>query len=130
MADESVKFQVSGAVATITLNSPETRNALTPGMIAEIGDAVASCASPNVRAVLLTGAGGAFCAGANVRDLVATLEESGPDGISQAIRRTGRRPAQPGRVAPAALAQARRRRHQRRGRRRWLQPDPGPPTCA
>ena len=86
MADESVKFQVSGAVATITLNSPETRNALTPGMISEIGRAVESCASPNVRAVLLTGAGGAFCAGANVRELVATLEEKGPDGISQAIR--------------------------------------------
>ena len=86
MADESVKFTTSGAVGVITLDSPETRNALTPEMIAELGRAVEQCASPNIRAVLLTGAGGAFCAGANVRQLVATLEESGPDGITQAIR--------------------------------------------
>ena len=86
MADESVKFQVSGAVGAITLNRPESRNAMTPEMIGELGKAVESCASPNVRAVLLTGAGGAFCAGANVRDLVATLDEKGPEGVAQAIR--------------------------------------------
>lgn len=86
MADESVKFHVSGAVGVITLDSPETRNALTPEMIGELGRAIESCAPPNVRSVLLTGAGGAFCAGANVRQLVATLEEKGPEGVSQAIR--------------------------------------------
>ena len=86
MTDESVHFRVSGAVATITLNSPETRNALTPEMIAAIGRSVERCSSPNVRAVLLTGAGGAFCAGANVRQLVQTLDEKGADGISEAIR--------------------------------------------
>ena len=86
MSNEQVKFSTSGAVGIITLNSPETRNALTPEMMGALGDAVEQCASPNIRAVLLTGAGGAFCAGANVRQLVATLEESGTDGISQAIR--------------------------------------------
>ena len=86
MSEDSVKFHVSGAVGVITLDRPESRNALTPEMIGELGRAVTQCASPKVRAVLLTGAGGAFCAGANVRDLVQTLEEAGPDGISQAIR--------------------------------------------
>lgn len=86
MTDESVKYTTNGAVGIITLDSPETRNALTPEMIAALGNAVQKAASPNVRAVLLQGAGGAFCAGANVRQLVATLEESGPDGISEAIR--------------------------------------------
>ena len=86
MSDESVKFTTSGAVGVITLDSPETRNALTPEMIGALGRAVEQCASPSVRAVLLTGAGGAFCAGANVRDMVATLEEGGADGVSQAIR--------------------------------------------
>ena len=86
MPEQSVKFSTSGAVGIITLNSPETRNALTPEMIGAIGDAVEQCASPNIRAVLLTGAGGAFCAGANVRQMVATLEEKGTDGITQAIR--------------------------------------------
>ena len=93
MADESVKFQVSGAVGTITLNRPESRNALTPEMIGELGKAVESCASPNVRAVLLTGAGGAFCAGANVRDLVATLDEKGTGGYRPGHPGTGRRAA-------------------------------------
>ena len=86
MPDESVKFTTNGAVGIITLNSPETRNALTPEMIGELGRSVERCASPNIRAVLLTGAGGAFCAGANVRQLVATLDEKGADGISQAIQ--------------------------------------------
>ncbi len=86
MADDSVKFTTSGAVGIITLDSPETRNALTPAMIDALGRAVEQSASPNIRAVLLQGAGGAFCAGANVRQMVATLEESGPDGVSQAIR--------------------------------------------
>ncbi len=86
MSNEQVKFSTSGAVGIITLNSPETRNALTPEMMAALGKAVEQCSSPNIRAVLLTGAGGAFCAGANVRQLVATLEETGVDGISQAIR--------------------------------------------
>ena len=86
MSEQSVKFSTSGAVGIITLNSPETRNALTPEMIAEMGQAAEQCASPNIRAVLLTGSGGAFCAGANVRQLVATLEEKGTDGIAGAIR--------------------------------------------
>ena len=86
MANESVKFTTNGAVGIITLNSPETRNALTPEMMGALGDAVEQCASPNIRAVLLTGAGGSFCAGANVRGMVATLEDEGADGISQAIR--------------------------------------------
>ena len=86
MADESVKFTTSGSVGIITLDRPETRNALTLEMIGQLGRAVEQSASPNVRAVLLTGAGGAFCAGADVRQLVQTLEQSGPDGISQAIR--------------------------------------------
>ncbi len=86
MPDESVRFTTSGAVGIITLDSPETRNALTPEMIGTLGRAVEQCALPSVRAVLLTGAGGAFCAGANVRQLAATLEGSGSGGISQAIR--------------------------------------------
>ena len=86
MADEPVKFTTSGGVGIITLDRPESRNALTPGMIGEIGRAVEACASPNVRAVLLTGAGGAFCAGADVKQLADTLEQGGPTAIADYIR--------------------------------------------
>ena len=81
-----VKFSDARGVGVITLNRPESRNALTPEMIAQIGQAVEACKRPDIRAVLINGAGGAFCAGADVRQLVATLESGGPEGLSQAIR--------------------------------------------
>jgi enoyl-CoA hydratase/carnithine racemase len=61
----------SGAVVTATLNRPETRNALTePSQMDEL---VALCASlrrdHTVRALVITGAGSAFCAGGNVKDM-------------------------------------------------------------
>ena len=86
MAEEAVKFRITENVGVITLDRPESRNSLTPDMIAELGRAVESCRAPQVRAVLVTGAGGAFCAGADVRQLVGTLESRGPDGLAQAIR--------------------------------------------
>ena len=86
MADEAVKFQTSGAVGIITLDRPESRNALTPGMIGELGRAVAACGAPHIRAVLLTGAGGAFCAGADVRQLADTLEQGGAVALARHIR--------------------------------------------
>ena len=84
--EQAVKFSVARGVGVITLNRPESRNALTPEMIELIGQAVESCKRPHVRAVLITGAGGAFCAGADVKQLVETLESDGPEGLSRAVR--------------------------------------------
>ena len=86
MPNPSVNLQTAGAVATITLDRPESRNALTPEMIAALGQAIASCNAPPIRAVLLTGAGGAFCAGADVKQLADTLDQGGPQAIAQHIR--------------------------------------------
>ena len=86
MPDESLKFQTSGAVGIITLHRPESRNALTPDLIGALGQTVAACAAPHIRAVLLTGAGGAFCAGADVKQLADTLEQGGPEALAQHIR--------------------------------------------
>ena len=86
MADDAVKFQTSGAVGIITLDRPESRNALTAEMIGELGRAVAGCAAPHIRAVLLAGAGGAFCAGADVRQLADTLEQGGAEALARQIR--------------------------------------------
>ena len=85
MVEEAVKFSRSGAVGVITLNRPESRNALTPDMIAQLGRAVASCQQPDIRSVLITGAGGAFCAGADVKAMVETLAEEGPDSLASSI---------------------------------------------
>lgn len=61
------------AVVTATLNRPEQRNAITTQE--EIAELVAFCrdtaADASIRAVVLTGAGSAFCAGGNVKDMAA-----------------------------------------------------------
>ncbi len=85
-ADTWVQLEQTGALAVIRLNRPEARNALSPGMVAELGQAVASCRAGDIRAVLLTGSGGAFCAGADVRDFAAQLEEGGPEGLANHLR--------------------------------------------
>lgn len=86
MAASAIQFTQTGNVATITLNRPEARNALTPQMITDLGEAIRSCRSSDVRAVLLTGAGDAFCAGADVKVFVDQLENGGPEGISQHLQ--------------------------------------------
>lgn len=85
MADSSIQFHVSNSVAFITLNRPEARNALTPQMIVDLGKVIKTCTSSDVRAVVLTGSGDAFCAGADVKIFVDQLENDGPEGLSKHI---------------------------------------------
>jgi 2-(1,2-epoxy-1,2-dihydrophenyl)acetyl-CoA isomerase len=63
----SVDFTLSGGVATILLNRPDKLNAITDGMLEQLTAQFELCARDDaVRAVILTGAGRAFCAGADV----------------------------------------------------------------
>ncbi|MEU0674905.1 enoyl-CoA hydratase family protein [Streptomyces sp. NPDC006172] len=56
-------------VETLSLDSPDTRNALSRALVAELTDALERCGEdPGVRAVLLTHTGNTFCAGADLRD--------------------------------------------------------------
>lgn len=74
MAD-SVLCDLDGAVATITLNRPAARNALTAGMKTELLAVLRRCSSDTaVRAVVLTGAGQAFCSGQDLREHAGLLE--------------------------------------------------------
>jgi enoyl-CoA hydratase/carnithine racemase len=67
MTYETVLYDVSDGVATVTLNRPERLNAWTSLLGAELGDAMATAdADDAVRAVVVTGAGRAFCAGADL----------------------------------------------------------------
>jgi 2-(1,2-epoxy-1,2-dihydrophenyl)acetyl-CoA isomerase len=64
-----------GAVATITINRPEARNALTTQTKVALLQALRDCgADDSVRAVVLTGAGQAFCSGQDLREHAALLE--------------------------------------------------------
>jgi enoyl-CoA hydratase len=69
MADSPhVIVQTEGHVATVTLNRPEARNAFGAQMLVQMADAwVAVDADPQVRVVILTGAGGHFCAGSDLK---------------------------------------------------------------
>ena len=59
---------VTDGVATITMNRPDRRNAMSGSMIEGLKVALADAeSSRDVRAVVLTGAGGAFCAGGDVK---------------------------------------------------------------
>jgi 2-(1,2-epoxy-1,2-dihydrophenyl)acetyl-CoA isomerase len=63
-----VEFSLQGAVATVCLNRPEKLNALTPDMLTMLMEHL-DCIErdPEIRAVILTGAGRAFCAGADIK---------------------------------------------------------------
>ena len=72
-----VQYEVRAPAAVITINRPEKRNALSRALISALSDAFLRAASaPDVRCVILTGAGPAFCAGMDLDELRATL---GPD---------------------------------------------------
>lgn len=61
-------YELRGVAAHITLNSPDTRNALSASIVAELGAHLrVAHADDAVRAIVLTGAGPAFCAGADLR---------------------------------------------------------------
>ena len=67
MADELVLYDVEDGVATVTLNDPEKRNRLSGDMLAQLVGAIQRARDDQAaRAVVLTGAGKAFCAGADL----------------------------------------------------------------
>lgn len=85
-SNNHVLFERNGSLAVIRLNRPEARNALSPDMVSDLGQALATAAAKDVRAVLLTGTDGAFCSGADVRDFTTQLDEGGPEGLSEHLR--------------------------------------------
>jgi 2-(1,2-epoxy-1,2-dihydrophenyl)acetyl-CoA isomerase len=71
MTQPSVLFEVQDGYALVTLNRPDKLNSLNPDMHERLRDALAAAkARDDIRAVLLTGAGRAFCAGQDLSDRV------------------------------------------------------------
>lgn len=67
-ATEHTLYEVRDGAAWITLNRPENRNALSAGLVTELYDhLVAADADDDARCAVVTGAGPAFCAGANLK---------------------------------------------------------------
>jgi 2-(1,2-epoxy-1,2-dihydrophenyl)acetyl-CoA isomerase len=66
---DAVLREVRDTVLTLTLNLPESRNALVPELERGLAEGINEAGSSNVRALILSGRGSAFCAGASMREL-------------------------------------------------------------
>jgi 2-(1,2-epoxy-1,2-dihydrophenyl)acetyl-CoA isomerase len=72
-----------GAVLTITLNRPDVFNAFNAALHARLREALEEAAAPEVRAVVITGAGRGFCAGQDLKEF-----REMPDSIRERLERT------------------------------------------
>jgi len=80
---DPVLYEVSDHVATITLNRPHRRNAISVRMLQQLGEALTRADDAvDVRAIVLTGAGKGFCAGLDIKDAMSGsgIGASGGDG--------------------------------------------------
>jgi enoyl-CoA hydratase/carnithine racemase len=78
------------SVATITLNRPERLNALTFEVYTELRDTFRTLDSePGVRAIVITGAGRAFCTGGDVENIIGALFSRDAAGLLEFTRLTG-----------------------------------------
>ena len=69
-------WQVEGTVATVTLNRPERKNPLTLESYSELRDMFRDLAyAQNIKTVVITGAGGNFCSGGDVHEIIGPLVE-------------------------------------------------------
>ena len=78
---ETVRYQVlDDGVAVLTLNRPDSANGVVPELARDLGDAIGALEAnlDRVRAVVLTGAGRQFCAGADLGKMLAYIDEELP----------------------------------------------------
>jgi isohexenylglutaconyl-CoA hydratase len=68
---ETLLTRRDGAVLHVTLNRPESRNAMSLAMVGELRSVLDAAEAGGVRAVVLRGAGGHFCAGGDLKDMAA-----------------------------------------------------------
>jgi len=80
----------AGRIATVTLNRPEARNALSRALTHELWDAMlAAEADPDIDAVILTGVDPAFCAGVDLKEAGGQTTSAEPRGPGQGPERHG-----------------------------------------
>lgn len=86
-ASSLVRLEVAGGVATITLDSPSNRNALSRRLVGQLRAHLDSAAaSDDVRVIVLTHTGGTFCAGADLTEAVEHGMEEGTRSLLALLR--------------------------------------------
>ena len=79
---EDLRYERRGAAAWFVLDRPDKLNAITPAMVASLAAALDDAeADPDVRAVVVTGTGRAFCAGADLAAMAGALDAA--DGLAR-----------------------------------------------
>jgi hypothetical protein len=90
LAPKTFRFALDGGVGTITFDRPERLNSLTFDSYVELGEFfVAVEKHPEVRALVITGAGRGFCSGGDRYDIIARLFERDMQGLVDFTRITG-----------------------------------------
>ncbi len=90
LSPENFRFELVAGVGTITLDRPERLNSLTFDSYVELGEFfVAVEKHPEVRALVITGAGRGFCSGGDRHDIIARLFERDTQGLVDFTRITG-----------------------------------------
>ena len=92
-AFETLALAASAGVLQVTLNRPEARNAMSLAMVDELLAVLERAAADGTRVLVLRGAGGHFCAGADLKDMAAARqrEQSGErDAVAEVNARFGR----------------------------------------
>ncbi|MFI5844423.1 enoyl-CoA hydratase-related protein [Catenuloplanes sp. NPDC051500] len=78
MTSALLRVEAGDGVATLTLDSPRNRNALSTSLISELSEAFASAvADPAVRVIVLSHTGPVFCAGADLKETAAAFDGDG-----------------------------------------------------
>ncbi len=86
----TARYDIADGVATLTLDRPERKNPLTFALYAELRDWFVSLRNePSVRAVVLHGAGGNFCSGGDVHEIIGPLTERSPNELLAFTTMTG-----------------------------------------
>jgi enoyl-CoA hydratase/carnithine racemase len=90
LAPTYFRWDFENGVGTITLDRPERRNPLTFDSYAELRDLFrALTATPEVKVIVLAGAGGNFCSGGDVHEIIGPLTHMDLEGLRDFTRMTG-----------------------------------------
>lgn len=82
----TLKLEADGGVLRVTLNRPEARNAMSEAMVRELTDiAKTADANPEIRALVLRGAEGNFCAGGDIKDMARIRQAQGQEDADKVV---------------------------------------------
>ncbi|HEY7095869.1 MAG TPA: enoyl-CoA hydratase/isomerase family protein, partial [Terriglobales bacterium] len=86
MKFHTLQLQIDNGVATITLNRPEKRNAISFQLVDELQSALNEVEGSSAHAVILTGSGKAFCAGMDLDELKSLLGKNHEENVKDSSR--------------------------------------------